>query len=243
MYLSWIIPTYNAEKIIEKTLREVDSYLRSRAFPGGYEIIVAYSKSKDRTAEVVKGLQAQIPDLKFLDLENKGKGWAVKQGMLNAKGDFRIFSDADNSTAPEYFDNMVPFFAKGFDMVISSRHPKDVSGASRDVKEPMLREFLGAIGNIVIQIFGVWGIWDTQNGFKAFTASSAQKIFQINRMYSFAFDVEILALARLIGQRIAIIPIRWKYGPESTVTLRDYLKFFIDVFKIRWYLLTNIYKL
>ena len=243
MYLSWIIPTYNAEKIIEKTLREVDSYLKSHAFSGGYEIIVAYSKSSDHTAEIVKNLQAQMTSLKFLELENKGKGWAVKQGMLNAQGDIRIFSDADNSTAPEYFAAMEPFFEKGFDVVISSRNSKDIAGASRDIKEPMLREFLGGVGNIVIQIFGVWGIWDTQNGFKAFTAKSAQRLFGISRMSGFAFDVEILALARLLGYRTAIIPIRWKYGPESTVTLKDYLKFFIDVFKIRWFLLINIYKL
>ena len=243
MYFSWIIPTYNAEKIIAKTLREVDAYLKSRALAGGYEIIVAYSKSKDHTAEIVKNLQTQIPALKFLDLENKGKGWAVKQGMLRAQGEIRIFSDADNSTAPEYFDAMLPFFQKGFNIVMSSRHPKDASGASRDVKEPMLRELLGGMGNLIIQFLGVWGIWDTQNGFKAFSAVSAQKLFGMSRMCGFAFDVEILALARLLKYQIAIIPIRWKYGPESTVTFKDYLKFFVDVFKIRWFLLTNIYKL
>lgn len=224
-------------------MREVDSYLKARAFLGGYEIIVAYSKSKDHTAEIVKGLQPQMANLKFLDLENRGKGWAVKRGMLSAQGEIRVFSDADNSTIPEYFDDMLPFFKKDFDIVISSRHPKDVPGASRDIKEPWYREFLGGVGNIIIQLLGVWGIWDTQNGFKAFSAKAAQKLFSMSRLSGFAFDVEVLVLARLLGYQIAIIPVRWKYGPESTVTLKDYLKFFIDVFKIRWYLLINIYKL
>lgn len=243
MYLSWIIPSYNEEKRIAKTLREVDAYLKSRQFPGGYEIVVANSASRDRTAEMVKNLQPQIPNLKLLNLENKGKGWAVKQGMLQTQGEIRLFSDADNSTAPEYFDAMLPFFKKGYDIVISSRHPKDVSGASRDVKEPMLRELLGGLGNIVIQLFGVWGIWDTQNGFKAFSAPAAEKVFKITRIFNFAFDVEALALARRFSYKVATIPVRWRYEPESKVTLKDYLKFFIDVFKIRWYLLINIYQI
>lgn len=241
MYLSWIIPSYNEEKRIEKTLREVDVYLKSRQFPGGYEIVVANSASRDRTAEIVKNLQLQIPNLRLLNLENKGKGWAVKQGMLQTQGEIRLFSDADNSTAPEYFDAMRPFFEKGHEVVISSRHPKDAPGASRDVKEPMLRELLGVLGNIIIQLFGIWGIWDTQNGFKAFNAQAAEKVFKVTRIFDFAFDVEALALARRFGYKIAVIPIRWRYEPESKVTPKDYLKFFIDVFKIRWYLLTNKY--
>ncbi len=241
MYLSWIIPSYNEEKRIEKTLRAVDAYLKSCQFPGGYEIVIANSASRDRTAEIIKSLQSQITNLKLLNLENKGKGWAVKQGMLQAQGEIRLFSDADNSTAPEYFDAIIPFFEKGYDIVISSRHPKDAPGASRDIKEPMLREFLGGLGNIIIQLFGVWGIWDTQNGFKAFSAQAAEKVFKVTRIFDFAFDVEMLALARRFDYKIAIIPVRWRYEPESTVTLKAYLKFFIDVFKIRWYLFTNIY--
>ncbi|KKS37357.1 MAG: hypothetical protein A3G49_01725 [Candidatus Sungbacteria bacterium RIFCSPLOWO2_12_FULL_41_11] len=243
MYLSWIIPSYNEERRIEKTLHEVDAYLRSKNFSEGYEIIVANSASRDKTAEIVEGLIIEIPRLRLLNLENKGKGWAVKKGMLDAKGDIRLFSDADNSTAPNYFDAMLPFFEKGYDIVISSRNSKDVVGASRDIKEPWYREIMGRMGNMVIQIFGVWGIQDTQNGFKAMTAKAAKDIFSRALMYDFSFDIEMLALAKKMGYKIAIIPIQWKFDPDSKVTLKDYIQVFLDVFRIRWNFITNKYEL
>jgi len=243
VYLSWIIPSYNEERRIEKTLHEVDAYLRSKNFSEGYEIIVANSASRDKTAEIVEGLIIEIPRLRLLNLENKGKGWAVKKGMLDAKGDIRLFSDADNSTAPNYFDAMLPFFEKGYDIVISSRNSKDVVGASRDIKEPWYREIMGRMGNMVIQIFGVWGIQDTQNGFKAMTAKAAKDIFSRALMYDFSFDIEMLALAKKMGYKIAIIPIQWKFDPDSKVTLKDYIQVFLDVFRIRWNFITNKYEL
>jgi len=241
MYLSWIIPAYNEERRIEKTVREVDAYLRATHLPGECEIIVANSASKDRTAEIVTRLTQEFPRLRLLNMENHGKGWAVKQAMLAAKGEIRLFSDADNSTRPEYFDAMRPRFAEGFDVVISSRDSKDAPGASRDVEEPWYREILGNLGNLVIQTFGVWGIWDTQNGFKAFTAKAAERIFLKTRIPGFAFDIEVLALARRSGFRIGIIPIRWVFDPDSKVTLKAYLQVFLDVFRIRVNLMTGAY--
>ncbi len=244
MYLSWIIPAYNEERRIAKTLREVDAYLRSKNFPDGYEIIVADSSSRDRTAEIVAGLASSISSLRLLSVENHGKGWAVKQGMLAAQGQFRLFSDADNSTAPEYFAAMIPFFNRGCDLVISSRDPRDAPGASRGREpEPWHRQTLSKLGNLIIQLFGVRGIWDTQNGFKAFTAKAAEAIFSRSRVSGFAFDIEVLALARRLGFRIGIIPIRWRFDPDSKVTLAAYLAVFRDVFRIRWNLITNSYGL
>lgn len=241
MYLSWIIPSYNEERRIEKTIRDVDAYLRKKKFPEGYEIIVSNSASDDNTKEIVERLISEIPYLSLLNLENKGKGWAVKEAMRAAHGVIRLFSDADNSTVPEYFDAMIPLFAQGFDVVISSRDPKDAKGASRDVKEPWYREILGDMGNLMIQIFGVWGIWDTQNGFKALRDKAAEDIFSKSRMQGFSFDIEMLALARRKGYRIGIIPVRWKFDSDSKVTLGDYIRVFLDVFHIRWNIITNKY--
>lgn len=245
MYLSWVIPAYNEERRIEKTIREVEAYLKAKNFE--YEIIVADSASRDRTLEIVNKLAAEFSahggNLRLLAVENRGKGYAVKMGMLSAKGDIRLFSDADNSTAPSYFDAMTPFFQKGFDVVISSRDPKDAMGATRDVKEPWYREIMGRMGNLLIQIFGVWGVWDTQNGFKAFTRKAAGELFHLQRITGFAFDIEILALAKKRGYKIAVIPIRWKFDPDSKVTLKAYLLVFLDVFRIRWNLIRGKYKL
>lgn len=241
MYLSWIIPAHNEEKRIEKTIREIDAYLRSKNFTEGYEILVVNNASSDNTAKILESLQQSVPHLKVYDLEGGGKGSAVKHGMLVAKGEIRLFSDADNSTAPGYFDAMEPLFEKGCGVVISSRDSKDAPGASRDVEEPWYREILGNLGNLVIQIIGVWGIWDTQNGFKALTAKAARDIFSRSRMSGFSFDVEALALARELKYRVGIIPVKWRFEPDSKVTLGAYLRFFADVFIIRWNLLSNRY--
>lgn len=243
MYLSWIIPSYNEEGRIEKTLREVDAYLRTKNLSGGYEIVVSNSASTDRTKEIVERLAEEIPHLRILNLENRGKGWAVKKAMRETRGDIRLFSDADNSTEPEYFDAMETFFKEGYDVVISSRDPKDVAGASRDVKEPWYREVMGNAGNMVIQIFGVWGIWDTQNGFKACTAKAAEEIFSRVTMTGFSFDIEMLALARALGYRMAVIPVRWHFEEGSKVTLKAYIQVFLDVFKIRWNFISRRYTL
>ena len=241
MYLSWIIPVYNEERRIEKTVREVRAYLSSKQLRDGYEIIISNSASKDKTVEIVERLAKEMPELRIVSLSNKGKGWAVKSGMLEAKGDIRLFSDADNSTDPAAFDAMELLFKEGYDVVISSRDSKDAKGASRDAKETWYREILGNMGNLVIQIFGVWGIWDTQNGFKACTAASTKEIFSRSQMKGFSFDIEMLALARKLKYRIGIIPVRWKFDPDSKVTLKAYIQVFVDVFKIRWNLMTGKY--
>lgn len=243
MYLSWIIPAYNEEKRIEKTLQGVDAYLRAKQLSGGYEIIVSNSASTDHTVEIVERLKRDIPNLSLIQLENRGKGFAVARAMSQAKGAIRLFSDADNSTAPHYFDAMEPFFREGYDVVVSSRDAKDVAGASRDVKEPWYRELMGNMGNMIIQIFGVWGIWDTQNGFKAFSAHAANAIFSRMRMRGFSFDIEVLALAKKLNYRVGIIPVRWKFEADSKVTLKAYLQVFLDVFKIRWNFITHKYHL
>ena len=239
MYLSWIIPAKNEERRIEKTIREVDSYLRTKGLE--YEILIVDSYSSDKTAEIVARLQQEIPALKLLESSNPGKGGAVKTGMLASRGEIRLFSDADNSTPPDYFEKMLPLFKGGCDIVISSRDPKDAEGAGRDIKEPVYREILGNMGNLVIQTFGVWGIWDTQNGFKALTAAAADKIFSQMKIGGFAFDIEMLALARRFNYKVCIIPIKWRFDPDSKVTLSAYLAVFLDVFRIRWNIIRGIY--
>ncbi|OGZ96806.1 MAG: hypothetical protein A3I44_02560 [Candidatus Sungbacteria bacterium RIFCSPLOWO2_02_FULL_51_17] len=243
MYISWIIPVKNGEHLIEKGVREVDAYLRGKNFPGGFEIIVmADSTSKDKTVEMAERTKSVNSVIRVVASATGGKGGAVRGGMLAASGDIRLFSDVDNATSPGHFDKMLPLFEKGADVVISSRDPRDAAGAFMEVPESFVRQLAGKTGNLIIQIFAVWGIWDTQNGFKAFTKRAAEEIFSRAKIQGFAFDIEMLALARKLHYRIAVIPVLWKHQEESTVTLKSYIQVFIDVFKIRWNIIMGHYK-
>jgi len=239
-YLSVIIPAYNEEKTISKTLLSIDQYLQKQNFP--YEILVVSDGSKDKTAQVVTDFQRSIGGLRLLDnKENHGKGWVVRQGMLEAKGQIRLFMDADNATTIDHFDKMKPYFEEGADVVIGTRDPKDAKGAKQAVPQPFLKRQLGNIGNVLIQIFAVWGVWDTQCGFKAFSAKAAQEIFSRCKIVRWGFDIEALALAKKMKYKINIVPTYWVNNPNSRVNLKAYLMTFKELFQIWWWLLTNKY--
>jgi len=241
-YLSVIIPAYNEGERIIKTLKRISYYLQKHLQNRSCEILVVNDGSRDNTAEIVLNLKSQIPNLNLIDRkENKGKGYSVKEGMLAVKGAIRLFTDADNSTDISYFEKMIPLFESGYDIVISTRDPKDVAGASQDVPQPWHKRLMGNLGNLYIQIMAVPGIWDTQNGFKAFTAGAAEKIFSLTKIERWAFDVEVLALARKFKYKIGIIPIHWINDPKSHVKLSNYFKVLLDVFKIRWNLILGKY--
>ena len=244
MYLSWIIPVRNGANFLANSVGEVDRYLKSKNFAGGYEIlIIADIHSSDKTVEVADALKNTYGAVRVMAVETGGKGGAVRQGMLAATGGVRIFSDDDNATSPGHFDAMISHFERGMDVVISSRNPKDAAGAYQEVPESFLRRFAGKAGNMIIQVFAVWGIWDTQNGFKAVTAKAANEIFSRSLMPGFSFDIEMLALARKLKYKIGIIPVVWKHTEESTVTLKSYIQVLIDVFKIRWNIIINKYRI
>ena len=162
MHLSVIIPAYNEEKHIKKTVESIHRYLSSRNID--HEIIVATDGSKDSTNDIVRSMMVSIPNLHLLDyVHNKGKGYAVRQAMLGASGDYRLFTDADNSTTIDHIEKMMPYFQEGYDVVIGSIGLKEsrVSQGS----EPFYRRLFGKMGNLFIQIMVVPGIHDTQRGF------------------------------------------------------------------------------
>lgn len=186
--------------------------------------------------------QNLIANLRFENnRENHGKGYVVRQGMLAARGDIRLFTDADNSTSIEHIEKMWQHFSDGADVVIGSRDSKDAQGASQAVKQPFLKRLLGNMANMLIQIVAVWGIWDTQNGFKAFTAPAAKDIFSRARINRWGFDIEALALARALKYRIAIIPVHWVNDPATHVTLKGYINTFVELFKVRINLWSDAY--
>jgi len=238
MYLSVIIPAYNEEERLPKTLREVDKYLRTKDYES--EIIVVSDGSTDKTVEVVENLITEIKNLRLVEFEKKrGKGFGVRQGMLKASGQYRVFTDADNSTSIDQVEKMWPYFDQGYDIVIGSR---DIKGAVIAVPQTWFRRRLGDIFNLISQIIsGLWGIWDTQCGFKGFTKKAASDIFPRTVIDRFAFDVEVLILAKKLGYKFKEIPIVWMNDPESKVKFKSMVEMLIDVFKIKLNFIKNIY--
>ncbi len=241
IYLSVIIPAYNEEKRITPTLESVYAYLIQQPFT--WEILLALDGPKDNTLGVVQAFAAGKPEVRWLNRsENRGKGYTVREGMLAARGQVRLFMDADNSTDISHFAQMQPLFAAGYDIVIGSRDGKDVAGAQQAVPQPFLKRFLGNLGNLFIQLMAVPGIWDTQCGFKAFTAVAAQRIFSVSKIDRWGFDMEALAIARKCKYRIGIIPTHWIDDANTHVSLRDYIHTLFEVLRVRWNLIVGAYK-
>jgi glycosyltransferase involved in cell wall biosynthesis len=231
-YLSIIIPAYNEAERLPKTLLDMDKRLHAVDF--SYEIVVVNDGSQDKTAEIVASMAKMIKGLRLLDLkENVGKGGAVRAGMLEAKGVVRLFADADNATSIDQFEKMMPLLKEGYGVVFGSRTAK---GAKLDPPEPFYRQLIGKELNLIVQILLLWGVWDTQCGFKAFTAEVAEKVFSISRVRSWGFDVEILVLAKRFGYRIKEVPVHWVNDAHSTVHFSAGPKFLADIVKIRWWL-------
>ncbi len=232
IFLSVIIPAYNEQNRIAPTLLDVDSWLSKQDF--NYEILVINDGSTDKTKEVVQKISQISSKIQLIDnFKNQGKGAVVKQGMLTAKGQWRLFMDADNSTTINHFEKIIPLIKQNYDIVIGSRDSKDAKGAKQAIKQPLIKRLFGNLGNLVIQIVAVPGIWDTQCGFKAFSQRAARDIFSRSLIKKWGFDVEALFLARKLGYKIGVIPVYWKNDPNTHVSWKGYLITFKEVFQIR----------
>ena len=242
IYLSVIVPAYNEAERLPKTLRRFQEYLSAKAFR--YEIIVVLDGPTDRTREALEMLVPEIDHLRVLGRAvNRGKGYTVKEGMLDASGHVRLFSDADNSTDIAHFDKMQPFFDQGYDVVICSRHPRDAAGAGQVIPQAWHKRLFGKLGNLFVQLVAVRGFWDTQCGFKAFRDQAAEKVFFRAVIDGWGFDVEVLALARALNYRIGIVPARWINDPKSHVGFTTYLQTLRESLAVRYYLSKGKYSL
>jgi dolichyl-phosphate beta-glucosyltransferase len=230
IFLSVIIPAFNEEKRLPKTLKEIDDYLKKQNYT--FEIIVVSDGSTDRTCELVEELKSKILNLKLIcEKKNRGKGYAVKIGMLNAQGEFRLFTDADNSTPISEIEKFLPEFEKGADIVIASR---ELKGAILDPPQPLFRRFVGEVFKYLRKIIvGLWEIQDTQCGFKCFKGEVAEKIFPKAKIERFAFDPEILLIAKKMGFKIKEVPVYWKNDLQSKVKFKSMVKMLVDLFKIK----------
>jgi dolichyl-phosphate beta-glucosyltransferase len=237
IYLSVVIPAFNEQERIADSLYRVKEYLRTRPYRS--EIIVVDDGSADLTTEVVKTIDIyeqeiheQEPGELMENLKNVGKGFSIARGLLKARGEIVLFSDADLSTPIEEIEKLLPHFAQGNELVIGSRKAIDAIVAPK----PLLRRLMSKVLNLLVQVLAVPGIQDTQCGFKAYRRETAHRLAALQRVYGFAFDMEHLFIARRLGFHIKEVGVRWTHVEGSTVhPVRDSYRMFRDMLKIRFY--------
>jgi len=232
--LSIVIPAYNEEKRLGEALARIRDYFASRGTnPGSVEILVVDDGSSDGTARVAQEWAARLPSLRLVSNgQNRGKGYSVRHGMLEARGRIALFTDADLSSPIEESEKLFAAVAGGNDVAIGSRA---VDRSLIAVRQSRFREVAGIIFNGFVKLITGLPFQDTQCGFKAFVREPARIIFEQQRIERFGFDPEVLFLARRHGLRAAEVPVRWAHHPATKVRVfRDSLVMFGDLLYIRW---------
>ena len=224
--LSVVIPAFNEAGRLPRTLERVAAFLR--AWGGSHEVLVADDGSTDETARKAREAGATV----LRDERNRGKGHAVRRGMLAARGRRRLMTDADLSTPIEEVERFLAKMDEGFDVVIGSRA---LPGSHIEVHQPWYRENMGRVYNLFVRALALPGLHDTQCGFKLWSAPAARDAFTAARLDGFSFDVEALYLARKRGYRIAEVPVVWRNDAASRVGLGGGSLAFPDLLKIRWH--------
>ena len=241
--LSIIVPAYKESERIGRNLLEIKKYVEDKKL--SYEILVVVDGSPDNTAEIARGFGEQIENLRVIDnKENHGKGYVVRQGLLEAKGKYRVFLDADGSTSITHMDRALKLLNDGADVVIGSR---DIEGAYIQIHQPKYREIMGDMGNWLIRgVLGLWQYPDTQCGFKVLTAQAAEQVASRMVVDRFGFDFELIILAKKMGFNIVQLPVRWLNEEGSTVGLtgpNGFIQVLIDLFKTRMRLWAGKYNI
>jgi dolichyl-phosphate beta-glucosyltransferase len=229
-YLSIVIPAYNEAERIAPTLRDVAAWLEAERLVA--EVLVVDDGSTDGTARVVEALARELPVIQLVHgWVNRGKGHAVRVGMLRASGWLRLFMDADNATTIRELPALLARIADGAEVAIGSRR---APGAVRRVRPPWFRRAWSRVANQVVQAGLLEGIHDTQCGFKLFTAEAATRIFQRTITDGWGFDLEVLVHARQLGYRVDEVAVHWQDDPRSKVhPLRDAVKISREYLRIR----------
>ena len=232
--LTIVIPAFNEAKKIEVTINEVTGYLSGKGYD--YELIVVDDGSEDDTLDIIKRYEAinSNGNIKILEnVSNKGKGYAVRNGIMQATGDYILFMDADNSTRIFEIERVLPSFKEGFGIVIGSRRLKNVPG-NIVVSQPSYRHVLGEIYIYISRLFFKISVRDYNCGFKMFKNNVAKKIFSRQMMDDWSFDLETLFLAEKYCFKIKEVPVNWKHYKGSKVRpVSDGIKSFISLFKIK----------
>lgn len=247
-YLSVVIPSYNEMANIEQgALEQVIKYLQKQTY--SWEVILSDDGSTDGTAAALDLFAAEHTNVKVLHNQHAGKGPTVQSGMLAAAGQWRLFTDFDQSTPLKEIEKLWPFVSEGYEVIIGSR---GVSGAERN-EEPFYRHLMGLGFNVIVQIFAVRGLKDTQCGFKLLSAKSTEKLFkklviygrnnQVKDAFTGAFDVEVLFLAKQAGYQIREVPIIWHHNTTDRVNpVKDSVRMLRDIIRVRLAALQGKYR-
>lgn len=229
--ISIVIPAYNEAERIGPTIETIHDYFRKK--PQAFDIIVINDGSRDNTANIVLDLAKEIRNVILLDIPiNQGKGFAARKGMIHAAHDLILLTDADLSTPVDEFEKLVPWMRKGYDIVIGSRGMKE---SEITLRQPWYRRIMGKAFNLLVRTLIVNDFKDTQCGFKLFRRGAAARIFRASKINGFAFDVEILLIAKKMGYKTKEVPIRWIDSPRSRVNpLRDPVKMLLDLLRVKF---------
>lgn len=226
--LSIVIPAHNEAQRLPPSLAKIDAFLKTQPFDA--EVIVVENGSHDGTFEVAEGIAATHPYVRVVKVDTRGKGLAVKAGMLAARGDFRFICDADLSMPIEEVTRFLPPHTDGYDILIATREGK----GARRIDEPEYRHFMGRINNWIIRLTAVRGFDDTQCGFKMFSSEAADDLFTVQQTAGIGFDVELLFVAKRRRYRIKEVPITWYFDPDSRMRLvQDSLNMLREIWHIR----------
>lgn len=239
LLLTVVIPAYKEAARIGRSLERILAFLDWHAWPGN--VIVVLDGGEDGTREEVERVSGRDARVAVLDNGgNRGKGYSVRRGVLAAKGRFVLFSDADLSTPIEEADRLIAAIEAGADVAIASRAHAE---SNVRVHQPWWRESMGRVFNWFVQRLALRGIRDTQCGFKCFRREVAHRLFALQRVDRFAFDVEVLWLARQFGYRIVELPVTWTDQPASTVNpITAPAGMLFDLVRIRWHHWTGRYR-
>lgn len=228
IFLSIIIPAHNEEERLSPSLSSVQEFVNQQNYP--IEVIVVENGSQDRTLEIARSFKAKMPCLKVIEEKERGKGLAVRSGMLAATGEYRIFCDADFSMPVSEISKFIPAPGENYDVAIASRELPE----SKRVDEPEFRHLIGRIFNSLVRYSLLPGLQDTQCGFKAFRGDIAEQLFGMQTLTGWSFDAEIIFIAQRFGYKIIEVPITWYYKPGSRLNIfKDSFKMASDLFTIR----------
>jgi glycosyltransferase involved in cell wall biosynthesis len=235
---SIVIPAYNEGARLGATLGKVLGYVHAQGWDA--EVIIVNDGSRDNTAEIVRTFAAKDPALRLLENPgNRGKGYSVRNGILNARGRIVLFSDADLSSPIEEAPKLLKALEEGADIAIGSRW---LRAETQTQRQPLHRQLFGRIYNLILRLTLGLQFADTQCGFKAFKQPAVQAIFPLQRIERWGFDPEILFLARKFHFNTQEIPVIWGHSGGTRIhPLIDGSRMFLEMLRIRWYDITGKY--